>query len=93
LKFPGNGRHRVFTASMIVQAETYGLAADGWMCPNGWHWGTVDPEYELKRIDWTHDDQVNFLWGDFHVAPRPQKGASVLIRSNPLYRDPLHTGN
>ncbi len=86
------GRPRVFVASQILDGSSFGLAADGWMCPNGWHWGTVDPDYELKRIDWTHDGNVNFLWGDFHVEPRPQAGAQILIRSNPVNRDPLKTG-
>jgi len=84
-------RHRIFRQDQIVQPETFALAADGWMCPNGWRWSTVDPTYELHRIDWSHGGRVNFLYGDDSVKPHPQEGAGVLVRTNPLHLDPQHT--
>ena len=83
--------HRIFRQSQVIQPATFALAADGWMCPNGWQWSTVDPGYELHRIDWSHGGEVNFLFGDDSVHPRPQDGAGVLIRTNPLHLDPRHT--
>lgn len=83
---------RVFTAGMVRDPSSFGYAADGRMCPNGWHWDAVDPEYELTRIDWTHEGKANFLWGDGHMDPRPQFGSGALIRSNPCRLNPLDTG-
>lgn len=93
--------HKLFRESQIVQPATLAIAADGWMCPNGWSWATVDiedailPTYSppaVPRIDWSHDATVNFLYADGHVERQYQKGARYEIRTNPLYMNPLKTG-
>lgn len=72
----------------ILQPTTWGYMADGWEAPNGWDWNTVDPTDPNRRIDWSHQGMVNFLWGDLHVAAERQLGAGPRIRSNPLNLSP-----
>jgi len=90
--------HHIFRDSQVLEPSTFGLAADGWMCPNGWRWATTDPEWEWSdginhtRLDWTHDGTINMLYGDGHVAREVQYGISYRVRTNPVHRNPLHTG-
>jgi len=85
-------RHRMFRQDQVVDPATFGLAADGWECPNGWTWGNVDRSLDYQRIDWDHLGKVNVLFGDGRVEARPYVDAGALIRTNPLYLDPRHTG-
>lgn len=58
----------------IINPSAYPYMTDGGYCPNGWRWSTLDPaSYDpsqpwLLRIDWDHDENVNILYGDMHVA-------------------------
>ncbi len=86
--------HHIFRDSQMVQPATFGLATDGLMCPNGWTWATVDPNWNwpdpnMVRTDWSHGDRVNVLYGDGHAEPREQDGISLRLRTNPLRIDPL----
>lgn len=72
----------------VLEPATWGYVADGLEAPNGWNWNTVDPSTTSPRIDWNHQNKVNFLWGDFHVEAHVQAGAGNSVRSNPLNLDP-----
>ena len=71
-----------------VNPTTFAYSADGYICPNGWTWATVDntrgysPGWDL-RLDWTHNDMVNVLWGDGHVVATRQRGSAQHMRSDP----------
>lgn len=94
-----NWYKKLLTDAAIVQPASLAFAADGFMCPNGWNWGNVDPEDPilpslpaLPRIDWTHDGTVNFAFADGHVERLYQRDARYNIRSNPLHMQPTRTG-
>ena len=83
---------RIFTAEDIIDPSTWGWAADGRMCPNGWSWRLVDPDEQTLtspnqvRIDWSHNDNVNMLYGDMHVQLTPQRDIRYTVRCDPLKR-------
>ncbi len=72
----------------MVKPSTFGFSADGFICPNGWTWATVDDTRGYTdvwnlRIDWTHSAMVNMLWGDGHVESTRQQGIALHARCNP----------
>ncbi len=83
---------RELTIDMVVNPSTFGWAVDGWECPNGWTWATVDPDDPAHdptipwhvRIDWSHCDNVNVLFGDWHVETVPQLGIRNRVRTHPI---------
>lgn len=77
------------TSFRVQQPDTFGWAADGWECPNGWDWARVDPADPHRRIDWTHMRSVNVLFGDFHVEPIQQDGIGLILRDHPISLSPL----
>jgi type II secretory pathway pseudopilin PulG len=75
----------------VWQPSGFAYATDGWECPNGWTWATIDPEDPTHdpttpwsvRIDWSHLKSVNVLYGDNHAARQPQKDARLNLRTHP----------
>ena len=83
-------RYRLSTTQMI-EPSTFGFSADGHLCPNGGNWKTLDNTRGLTsiwdlRVSWSHNEMVNVLWGDGHVAATRQAGTEFKIRSDPRYR-------
>ncbi|MEX2215058.1 MAG: type II secretion system protein [Phycisphaeraceae bacterium] len=85
-------QRKVLKQTSFFQPSSFGYATDGWMCPNGWTWGNVDPDDVpnlangyTTRIDWNHLKGVNVLYGDLHVARAPQRDARLNIRTHPYY--------
>jgi prepilin-type N-terminal cleavage/methylation domain-containing protein len=79
--------------SAVYQPSTFGYTADGFLCPNGWTWDTLDPfdpgkaqplDYWAQRVSWSHLDQVGMLFGDSHAALMQQRGIAAAARSDPF---------
>ena len=79
---------KVLRTTHVYQPSSFAYVTDGWMCPNGWTWGTVDPWDPVLlgqvRIDWHHLEGINVLFGDSHAERRPQKNARYDLRTHPL---------
>jgi prepilin-type N-terminal cleavage/methylation domain-containing protein len=81
---------RRLTFNIVWQPSTFVWATDGWMCPNGWTWGTTDPNDpvrvppEVPRIDWSHLGTINAVYGDGHGERKPQENARYLLRTHPI---------
>ena len=60
----------------IDTPSEYVYMSDGRYAPNGWGWWTLDPAKFNEnapwrvRIDWDHRENVNMLYGDFHVGEK-----------------------
>ncbi len=82
-------KRQKLTHAKVWQPAGFAWATDGWMCPNGWTWGTADlndPAWippMTARIDWSHNANISVLYGDGHVAIKPQEGAREKIRTHP----------
>ena len=81
-------QHRkILRTTNVHQPSNFAYVTDGWMCPNGWTWGIVDPNDAILagtvRIDWTHLGGVNVLFGDNHAERRPQLNARAKLRVHP----------
>lgn len=81
-------KRSVLKRSKVWQPSTFVWATDGWMCPNGWTWGTTDPLDPVLvgsvRIDWSHLGSINALYGDNHAQRQKQEGARYRLRTHPL---------
>ncbi len=81
----------IVTTSRMRQPARVGYMTDGCIYPNGWSWYTLDYDNPLRgidiwhyRIDWTHLDSVNVLFGDMHAATENQSGISTRVLSEPI---------
>lgn len=79
---------KILRTTHVYQPSNFAYVTDGWMCPNGWTWGIVDPDDAILagqvRIDWTHLGGVNVLFGDNHGERRSQLNARKNLRVHPL---------
>jgi prepilin-type processing-associated H-X9-DG protein len=71
----------------VKEPATFGYMADGNHTLNGWNWRYVDPTdtgITSARIDWSHTNRVNMLYGDGHATAVRVFGIYGKVRSNPL---------
>ncbi|MBN1864383.1 MAG: type II secretion system protein [Victivallales bacterium] len=78
-----------FKEQKIISPNTFAYSADGHCTPNGPYWVSLDKskfggEFWTYRIHWTHNWQVNMLFGDMHVSSESQAGIFPRVRSFPL---------
>ena len=72
----------------LSNPNTFGYSADGHLCPNGFTWETLNRDRAGQdmwnyRISWTHNWNVNVLYGDLHVASDTQNGIGARLRTYP----------